>query len=82
MEKPRMNYWIDLGMAIAFVLYAATGIMKLPALAVMIRGLPFREISTIHDASGVALALFVLLHLLLHFDWLVAMTKSLFEKKK
>ena len=76
MNKLKLNYFVDIGMAIAFVIVAVTGILKLPAL-----GGGTRDFMLLHDWSGVVLAVFVLLHLILHWNWIVCMTKSCIFKK-
>jgi len=83
MANPKINYFVDAGMAIAFILVAATGIIKFPRLMrlVGVRQLPFGTISLIHNWSGIALAALVLLHLILHWKWIVSMTKTFFKKE-
>lgn len=86
MEKTKINYLVDVGMAIVFVLTAFTGIIKFRALWVLLgidqKALFFTNIHVIHDWSGILLAVFVLLHLILHFKWIVCMTKSFLKKEK
>ncbi len=86
MKRPWINYIVDIGMLIAFILVAITGILKFPgllkALGIGIRGFKWFLISKIHDWSGMALAVLALVHLILHWNWLVAMTKSLFRGKQ
>ena len=76
MNKLKLNYFVDIGMAIAFVIVTVTGILKLPALGGQTEAYMF-----LHDWSGVVLAAFVLLHLILHWNWIVCMTKSCIFKK-
>ena len=75
MNKPKLNYLVDIGMALSFVIVAVTGILKLPALG------RAREYTLLHDWAGIALAVFVLLHLILHWNWIKCMTKSCILKK-
>jgi len=75
MNRPKLNYFVDIGMAISFVIVAVTGILKLPAL-----GGRTRDYMLLHDWAGVVLAVFVLLHLILHWNWIICMTKSFFQK--
>jgi hypothetical protein len=76
MNKAKINYLVDLGMAIAFVLVAVTGILKFPAF-----GGKVRDYMLLHDWAGIALAAFVLLHLILHRQWIISMTKNFFKRK-
>jgi len=75
MNRPKLNYIVDIGMAISFVIVAVTGILKLPAL-----GGRTRDYMLLHDWAGVVLAVFVLLHLILHWNWIYCMTKGIFKK--
>ena len=75
MNRPKLNYFVDIGMAISFVIVAVTGILKLPAL-----GGRTRDYMLLHDWAGVVLAVFVLLHLILHWNWIICMTKGFFNK--
>jgi hypothetical protein len=63
-----------------------TGIIKLPGLfrtlGLSHQALPMYEISTAHDISGLAMGLLVLLHIILHFKWMINMTKNLFKRKE
>ncbi|MBW2974022.1 DUF4405 domain-containing protein [Candidatus Woesearchaeota archaeon] len=75
MNKAKLNYLVDIGLAVSFCIVVVTGILKLPAL-----GKRTREYMLLHDWAGIALAVFVLLHLILHWNWIVYMTKSFFKK--
>jgi hypothetical protein len=85
MAKIKLNYFVDVGMGLTFVLAAITGIIKwprlLPWLGISYLKLPMNAITFIHDWSGIIMALLVLIHTILHWKWLVAVTKNLFRKK-
>jgi cytochrome b subunit of formate dehydrogenase len=84
-NKARINYWVDVGLVVAFVISFVTGIIKWPGLfrtlGLSYSGLPMLLISTLHDYSGLAMILLVLLHIILHFKWMISMTANLFRKK-
>jgi cytochrome b subunit of formate dehydrogenase len=85
MEKEKISYLIDILMGISFLAVAATGILKLPPLTRYFTSVysiitPF-HMARIHDISGVVMALLVLVHLILHWNWIVAMTKNIFKRK-
>jgi cytochrome b subunit of formate dehydrogenase len=84
MVSAKTNYWIDIGLAITFILTALTGILKFPGLifkfGLTYKDLPMKTLSTIHDWSGIIMVLLVLIHLIFHFKWIVVMTKNLFKK--
>lgn len=85
MNRSVLNYWIDAGLAVSFVLVFFTGLMKWPGLIKLIgvdvyRALPMRNVSFIHDWSGLIMGLLVFVHLALHWKWIVSMTKNIFRK--
>ena len=88
MNKVKLNYWVDVGLAISFFICFITGLIKWPGLIKIIgtsayRTLYVRNISMLHDQSGLIMGLLVLIHLALHWKWIASMTKSiLFRKKK
>ena len=86
MNRVKLNYWIDVGLAISFFVCFITGLIKWPGLIKIIgtsayNVLRFRNISLLHDFSGLIMGLLVLVHLILHWKWIVAVTKSMFSKK-
>ncbi len=72
MDRNRLNYFIDLCMAVAFLIVFVTGIAKLPVFG---KTSPSSFISVVHDWSGILLGIFVFLHLVLHWSWIVVTTK-------
>ncbi len=82
MNRAKLNYWIDVGLAISFLISLTTGLIKWPGLIYTI-GVPaykvlhVRNISTIHDWSGLVMGLLVIIHLILHWNWIVSMTKNM-----
>ncbi|MCK5321113.1 DUF4405 domain-containing protein [Candidatus Pacearchaeota archaeon] len=86
MNKTILNYWIDVGLAISFFICFITGLIKWPGLIRLIgvsayRTLSFDNISMLHDLSGLVMGLLVIIHLVLHWSWIVSITKSIFWKK-
>jgi hypothetical protein len=82
MDKLKLKYFIDIGMLIAFLCVGITGIMKLPGFMRSLGRGYIGNISDLHDNSGIALVIFVVLHLILNFNWLVSVTKTGFKRKK
>ncbi|MBN2422244.1 DUF4405 domain-containing protein [Candidatus Woesearchaeota archaeon] len=84
MDKTKLNYFIDLGLAVSFILVFITGVIKfpklLPSLGIRYSYLPMNLFTVIHDWSGIAIGIFVLLHLILHWKWIVCMTKNMVNK--
>ncbi|MCJ7741114.1 MAG: DUF4405 domain-containing protein [Methanoregula sp.] len=85
-DKGRLNYLIDCGLIITFLLSFITGIIKFPEWTRYFSDvyllIPASSVSKIHDISGLVMGLLVLAHLLLHWRWIVAMTKSIFVRKE
>lgn len=88
MEKNTIKYILDIGLGISFLLVAFTGIFKFKGfrkflgITLSYRDFPMPLISFIHDWSGVVMAVIVLLHLILNWDWIVCTTKSFFCNDK
>ncbi len=86
MNRSILNYIIDVGLAITFLISAVTGIIKFPELTKYFRAvyltIPARTLNFLHDWSGIVMTALVLVHIILHWKWIVAMTKKIFGKKK
>ncbi len=85
MNRTKLNYWIDVGLAISFFTCFYTGLVKWPGLIKIIgvpayKALSFSNISRVHDLSGLIMGLLVIIHLALHWKWIVVVTKSFFKK--
>ncbi len=80
MNKIRLFYWVDMGLLLSFIIVAITGIIKFPGLG-LYKILGFRGISKWHDWAGIVMVVLVLIHLALHWGWIVNQTKYLFKKK-
>ena len=86
MNNLKLNYWIDVGLAISFFVCFITGLIKWPGLIKLIGTSAYKvlhgsNISMLHDMSGLIMGLLVLVHLVLHWGWIVAISKSIFIKK-
>lgn len=86
MNKTKLNYWIDVGLAFSFFICFITGLIKWPGLIKIIgvsayKTLSFSNISRLHDVSGLMMGVLVVIHLALHWKWIVSVTKSIFSKK-
>lgn len=85
MDRGILNYIVDMGLAITFILSFFTGITKWPGLVqkfgLSYNDLPMRAITLIHDWSGLIMGLLVLVHIILHWKWIVAFTKKILAKK-
>lgn len=81
-NRTTLQYLIDLGMVISFVLVLITGLLKFPAFD------PSRELLfeysliflTVHDWSGLTLAVLALTHVILHWRWIKSMSRKMLRK--
>lgn len=85
MKRTFLNYIIDIGLIVSFMMSFTTAIIKfpgfLPKIGVNPASVPIYQISVIHDWSGIAMGVLVMVHLVLHWKWIVAMTKRTLPKK-
>lgn len=79
MNKAKLNYIIDILIGISFLIVLITGIIKFPTLSLISKK---SYISFIHDWSGVIMAVLVFIHLILHWNWIVVVTKNIFKRDK
>ena len=90
MNKAKINYFIDALMLISFIITAFTGLIIFFFLPSGVRQGRYQEFlgiiketwTTIHDWVGIIMILLVLFHFVLHWKWIVCMTKSMFRKKQ
>jgi len=86
MNRKMLNYWIDMGMAVSFLLVFVTGLLKYKRLLLWLADIrvymPTYLITEIHKYAGAAIGVFVLIHLVLHFKWIAAVTRSIAGRKK
>ncbi len=80
--KVKVNYVVDMGMLLAFLICGLTGILKIPELAVPFSDSYYMAATLLHDWSGVVLVALAGAHTLLHGRWLIKMTKKISESRK
>lgn len=79
MNKTKTNYWVDLIIALAFVVSAISGIVfLLPISGSTVLGVSYSMWDQIHTWGSLLMIAGVLAHLVLHWKWIVAMTKKTF----
>jgi len=77
MKKIRLNYLIDVGLFIQFVLVGYSGLVMY-----------FNEhgagyfLRLIHDKVGILMLIFFVVHIALHRKWIVTTTKNFFVRKR
>ena len=84
MKKAFVNYCIDVGLAITFLITFITGIFKWPILVQKFGWnlSTYRVFTFLHDWVGLLMGLLVLVHIALHWRWIVVMTKKICKGKK
>jgi hypothetical protein len=84
MNKEKFKFWVDFFMGVSFLVVAITGFLKFPNLrgnfSWIFTVIDFRTFSRIHDLSGAIMSLFVLIHLILNWQWIKCMVFSFFKK--
>ena len=94
-NEAKINYWVDIIIGIAFVITAFSGlVMFFAGPSGGYQGgrnpLYFKPIlifsrttwKELHNWSSIAMVLGILGHFILHWNWLVCMTRNLFRKSK
>jgi protein-S-isoprenylcysteine O-methyltransferase Ste14 len=89
MVKPIINYIIDFLMTISFIVTAITGLIIFFFLPSGVKQGSYQTFlgiikgtwSSIHDWSGIIFIILVVLHFVLHWNWLINMTKNIFSSK-
>ncbi len=85
MRKATRNYLIALVMALLALVQVVSGFVLWLALPPGSRGGTFlfsRDVwLTMHNRSALLLAAIVIVHIILHWGWIVRMTKSYFRQK-
>jgi len=87
-NDPKLNYIVDFLMFVCFLITAISGILFLlfpegrRSGWYQIGGLTKGELKDFHTIFGILMIIFGAIHFLLHWRWIVAMTKSFFKKEK
>ena len=90
MNKSKINYVVDFLLGLSFLITAITGLVIFFLLPKGIKQGSYQEFlgivkgtwSSIHDWSGIIMIVLSIVHLILHWKWVVCMTKSFFKKRK
>ena len=91
-NRARVNYYVDIVIGIAFLLVTVSGLFLLfagsggyqggrnPRYAQEFLGVSRLLWKDLHNWGGILMTAGVLLHLVLHWKWIVCMTRNLFRK--
>ncbi len=86
MTKNTWKYITDIGLLISGLLVIITGIIKFKSLWELLgvninyEVMNMGAYRVIHDWSGIAMTIFVIIHLVLNWDWISATTKGYFKR--
>jgi hypothetical protein len=89
MDKVKINYLVDIVAFVSFLVTAITGLVIMiflpPAegrggIHNYLFGYGRHDWGAIHDWAGVVMIIAALIHIALHWNWIVNMTKGLFKK--
>jgi cytochrome b subunit of formate dehydrogenase len=90
-NKARINYYVNVIIGISFVVAAISGVIlffagsggyqggRNPRFAQEVLGVSHLLWKDLHNWSGIVMAGGVFLHLVLHWKWIVCMTRNIFE---
>jgi hypothetical protein len=76
MRKITLNYLVDLAFFVQFVLVGYSGLVMY-----FNRHAAGPILRLIHDKVGILMLLFFVVHIILHWRWIVLTTKNLFRKE-
>jgi len=87
MNKPKVNYVIDFLAFISFIITALSGLVIKFFMPSGVRQGRFQEFlgvqkgawSEVHDFFGILMIILVLVHFILHWDWIVCITKNILK---
>ena len=91
-NKARINYYVDIIIGISFIIVALSGVIlffagsggyqggRNPRYAHEVLGVSRLLWKDLHDWGGIAMLGGVLLHLVLHWKWIVCMTGNIFRR--
>jgi len=90
MNKSLIDYIVDVLMGLSFLVTAMTGVIIFFFLPGGVPrsgyqtflGIIKQDWTSAHNWSGLIMIFLVLVHLVLHWRWILCMTKSLFASKK
>jgi hypothetical protein len=77
-KKTKLNYWVDILIGAALIVSSISGLVFLPpTVSSAFLGISYRTWDRVHTLSSLMMIAGAGLHLLLHWKWLVTMTKRM-----
>ena len=85
MKRNTLLYIVDVLLLIFSIIVVISGVIKFPGLLPLLKidpfSLPQAEITFLHDWIGIVLTVLTLVHILLNWDWIQAMSKKLLNRR-
>lgn len=93
LNKARINYYVDIIIGISFIMVALSGMIlffagsggyqggRNPRYAQEVLGVSRLLWKDLHNWGGIVMLGGVFLHLVLHWKWMVCMTRNLFKRR-
>lgn len=89
MEKVKLNYLVDLLMGIFFLVVAVSGVILFFFLPSGVRrggyqeflGIERHTLVSLHNWCGLILIILIAVHFVLHWRWILEMTKKYFKRQ-
>ena len=86
MDPLRRNYFVDAFMGAVFAVCLISGLAFFPGLVgtlgIRPRDLPVNELRTVHEWAGLIVGAIVLIHVALHRQWIVNITKQMMKREE
>jgi hypothetical protein len=82
MDKLKIQYIINMLLALSFLLVMVTGVLKFMPMNGIKIDLPWRTITQIHDWSGMVMGLLAIIHIATHWRWIIVMTARFFRRRE
>jgi len=90
MDKTKINYIVDFFITLSFIITAISGLIMFFFLPEGVQrggyqqflGLIKKNWVTLHNYAGIIMVVLVIIHFILHWDWIVCMIKGFFSKKQ
>ena len=83
MGRLKLNYFINVVLLILLLVVFLTGLIKFPGLIQIFgRDLPMRGITFIHDWAGLLFGILLIVHVILHWSWIVGISNMIFKGNK
>ena len=80
MNKLKINYILDILLIIFFVIITFTSIVLLKVTSSGAKGIHKLPVTMLHNYTGIIFIILLIVHLILHIDWLKSATRNIFKK--